>query len=359
MPKSIPDKSNLKELPIFFIIGRERSGTTLLRTLFDAHPNVSIPIEFHFIWLMYNKYYNRKTWTIQQLENFYKELICLPRFHLLTIDKEKLHQDLISMAGENNYSTICKTVLANYISFFDKKELLILGDKCPVYAVHIKKILKAFPEAQIIHLTRDYRDNVLSMLRANIESHVFSSLVYRWKYYNRKVKNAAKVFPDSFITIRYEDLVSDPTVNLKKICNFLKLPYIEETLEFYKKKDDFMRVYPKGVFESIHSNLFKPVSADHVFVWKKKMGPYRVRLADSIVGADAEFWGYERVNRKRDWFLLFLNWPGLAYGRLYFLLGNLVGMLPLSLKVRTVLILAALFSRRWRHIKLNQERNAG
>ncbi|HAH58404.1 MAG TPA: hypothetical protein DCL86_09670, partial [Bacteroidales bacterium] len=30
-------------LPIFFIIGRPRSGTTLLRMLFEAHPQVIIP----------------------------------------------------------------------------------------------------------------------------------------------------------------------------------------------------------------------------------------------------------------------------------------------------------------------------
>ncbi len=38
-------KNKVKSLPFFFIIGRPRSGTTLLRTLFDVHPNVIIPLE--------------------------------------------------------------------------------------------------------------------------------------------------------------------------------------------------------------------------------------------------------------------------------------------------------------------------
>ena len=42
------DINKIKELPIFFIVGSPRSGTTMLRTIFDAHPNVSIPLENPF-----------------------------------------------------------------------------------------------------------------------------------------------------------------------------------------------------------------------------------------------------------------------------------------------------------------------
>ena len=34
-----------KKIGFFFIIGRARSGTTLLRSMFDAHPNVILPDE--------------------------------------------------------------------------------------------------------------------------------------------------------------------------------------------------------------------------------------------------------------------------------------------------------------------------
>jgi hypothetical protein len=358
MSVTVIDKNRIKELPIFFIVGRERSGTTLLRTLFDAHPNVSIPVEFHFIWQMYNKYHRHKTWTIQQLEKFYNELIRLPRFHLLTIDKEKLHHDLISLIGETDYSTICKVVLANYISFFDKNDLLMLGDKCPVYAVYIKQILSVFPEAHVLHLTRDYRDNVLSMLRVNIESHVFSSLVSRWKYYNSKVNDAKKVFPDSFMTIRYEDFVSDPAVYLEKICNFMGLPYNQDVLQFYEKKEDYLKKYPRRIFETgVHSNLFKPITADNIYGWRKKMPSSQVKLADSIIGASAEFWGYQREYHKRNWGLLLLHWPGLAFGTLYYFWGNFVSYLPLGFKIKLLHFLARIYKQGWKRIKAQTDAN--
>ena len=33
----------VRNVPMFFILGRPRTGSTLLRTLFDAHPGVIIP----------------------------------------------------------------------------------------------------------------------------------------------------------------------------------------------------------------------------------------------------------------------------------------------------------------------------
>jgi hypothetical protein len=49
-------------IPFFFILGRPRSGTTLIRTLFDAHPNVKIPPEFPFIPLLARRFRNVKEW---------------------------------------------------------------------------------------------------------------------------------------------------------------------------------------------------------------------------------------------------------------------------------------------------------
>lgn len=38
-------KTTDTSLPIFFIIGRGRSGSTLLQMMLDAHPNIKIPGE--------------------------------------------------------------------------------------------------------------------------------------------------------------------------------------------------------------------------------------------------------------------------------------------------------------------------
>ena len=71
---------NIESLPLFFIIGRPRSGTTLLKTLFDAHPNVNIPIECPVFMALHNRYGETKYWSKNTLSLFYNDLLKLKRF---------------------------------------------------------------------------------------------------------------------------------------------------------------------------------------------------------------------------------------------------------------------------------------
>ncbi len=47
--------------PMLFILGKERSGTTLLQTLLDTHPNIVGPPESKFVLLLYPRFGNIKS----------------------------------------------------------------------------------------------------------------------------------------------------------------------------------------------------------------------------------------------------------------------------------------------------------
>ena len=50
------DLEKIRQTPMFFIVGRPRTGSTLLRTLFDAHPNVTIPQEWPMLLALYRRF---------------------------------------------------------------------------------------------------------------------------------------------------------------------------------------------------------------------------------------------------------------------------------------------------------------
>lgn len=62
------------KIPVFFILGRLRSGTSLLRTLFDAHPNVMIPPEYPQFFYLYARYKDKKQWSQAEIRDFFLEL---------------------------------------------------------------------------------------------------------------------------------------------------------------------------------------------------------------------------------------------------------------------------------------------
>ncbi len=49
MPPTFRDKRAPDRTPVPFIVGVGRSGTTMLRLMLDAHPDLTIPPETHFV----------------------------------------------------------------------------------------------------------------------------------------------------------------------------------------------------------------------------------------------------------------------------------------------------------------------
>lgn len=201
---------NIEAIPFFFIIGRARSGTTLLRMFFDAHPDVCIPIESPLILHLYRKYGNRKFWTKELLESFYEDLTKIRDFEKWEVDPEILKKGILEFEGSISFRTLCKFVYLNYHSIFHKDDIKLIGDKNPVYSVNMPEIFRIFPDAKYIHLTRDYRDHILSMVNVKLLTPVVLFLAYRWKLSARQMSSMKKRYPGSFYTIRYEDLVTNP-----------------------------------------------------------------------------------------------------------------------------------------------------
>lgn len=343
MPEKIAD------IPIFFIIGRERSGTSLLRSLFDAHEHISIPLECRFIVNLYNKYHKKTYWDKKLLMNFFNDLIDQPAFRLFSIDYEELKNNILSMEGNNNYASVCKVVYYSYKSWNQKKDILLLGDKNPSYSLHLKMLIHLFPEAKFIHIIRDYRDNIFSMCKVNFESHIVSSLAYRWKYYNRLIDKTKAKTPDIFYTLKYEDLVEDPAFFMSRICDFLNVDYKPEMLDFYKSREKIMAIYPEKIVTTYQKSLFNPINKSSVNAWRKKLPERKVRIAEYICGDYGKKYNYQKEYKKTDLFIKLLAFPGIIYGHIYFYWIAFLNRLPYSIKIRIFHTLANIFNHYWKN----------
>ncbi|MBW6459734.1 MAG: sulfotransferase [Bacteroidales bacterium] len=351
----------LDQKPFFFILGRPRSGTTLLRTLFDAHPNVQIPPECKFILDLYPKYGKKKSWSEKDLAGFYDDLVQQWRFDIWTIDLEGLKNDLISFTGEAPYSRICKVVYDHYRSFYEKDEMLWFGDKNPGYTIYTERLLKIFPDAKFIQILRDYRDNYVSVKDVDFELPVPSLVATKWKLFYKNVRRASLKNPDRYITVRYEDLVDDPEKEMKTICAFLGIVYRPEMLEFYKKEDEIFKVYPKEFITKYHANLVNKVNKSRSGIWKQKLSVKEVMLADLAVGRTAEEAGYQRQYNRFGISLYLLASPGIILAYALAFLTLLVDKFPYQLRMlilnRGPIAVAKIFLKIFRPAKYREIRN--
>ncbi len=286
------------DLPFYFVIGRPRTGTTLIRTLLDVHPNSMIPPEAPIILQFYGKYGKVTNWTREKILEFYNDLLQEQEWLFLSIgnwpmDREKLKQDMLACEGKNTYANLCQIVNGNYHPYIEK-DLNILGDKNPAYANKTHYLLKMYPNAKIVLIYRDHRDHIQSMNKVDFGKTIVPINAYRWRKFVRINQKLIKKYPDQFYAFRYEDFVADPKPHFREICDFLGIKHNDEVFDFYKHKGKIQGEENIEMLEKYHSSLFKPISTRNVGNWKDTLTDEEVLMADAVVGKYAERAGYER-----------------------------------------------------------------
>jgi hypothetical protein len=300
--------------------------------MLDAHPNVVIPHESQVILNLFRKYGRITIWRQKDIKRFVKDLEDQQIYGIWNLDKKQLEASLLACKGHYRFHDLIKILYIHFISIYPKSDIQIIGDKNPVYSYNFGQIFKIFPEARFIHLTRDYRDQILSMRKMDFEIHHPALVSFRWKLSVKMIQPYKKKFPENFFSVRYEDLVADPETTLKELCDFLSIEFDPGIIEFYKKKatDDFL---PEYAMKKYHASLFNPVSSEKVDTWKQKLSVREIKMADAVVGKSAEIVGHQRIYTRPDWGVLILVLPFLVYGHIWNIWRQIMNLLPLKLKL--------------------------
>lgn len=342
--------------PIFFIMGRPRSGTTLLSTLFDAHPNVKIPPEFPIMLPLYQRFRRVRQWDQATIHRFvafiwHHNVFIHRTLENLKIDREAFTAELMKLEGRGTVQDFLKKVNEQVFSLFPKGEIRMIGDKNPVYSIYTRRFMRIFPEAKFVCIVRDYRDNFVSMRRLSdlkLEAPILPLQVWRWRYVARLFLDCQKRWPGRFLLIRYEDLVTDKENLMQRICLFLDLPYDPGVFDFHLRKEETFRTYDNPLVERFHGSLMNPVNTGRMDQWKKDLTEEEVRMADAVAGSTADLLGYARNQKGFDPARWLRSRPACLYGwlifKLYYWGSYLPARLSLWMSVR-LLVLVRIWHR--------------
>ena len=309
-----------------FIVGRGRSGTTLLTSMLNSDDSVAIAPESLFIMYTYNKYFTRCL-DKKTIAEFDHDVWLESRMENWGLNRQGLTEWLEKFGTGSNFNTICKIVYERYAFDHGKNSVRCVGDKNPHYSLFIKELIKIFPDAKFIHLVRDYRDNIVSYQNVPFDCNSVPALAYRWNRYNQLLIDSAKENPHKFFMVRYEDLVVQTKPTLQKICNFLNVNFTEQMLDFYQNKNELHFKW--------HDNLNSPVNNKSVGGWKKKLSEPQVQVAEKICGELGETLGYTTSQDPSSQKLIWHNY-GILVGWLVTELERLVFKIPLPLRAQVV-----------------------
>jgi Sulfotransferase family len=212
-----------------FIVGCGRSGTTLLRAMLNAHSAFAVPSESYFpVW--FSRFPNRyRRWDGRSVESFFTELSSHNYFAMWGLSPDKVHAALQS-AGPEDFSQAVRTVYALYAQ---EKGKTRYADKTPIFVSHMRRLADLFPEAVFIHLLRDGRDVALSIMDVTWGPDDLDQAALYWKQQVRRgLKAADALGPGRYYSLRYEDLLAAPAVELERLCHFVGVEYSEQMLSY-------------------------------------------------------------------------------------------------------------------------------
>ncbi len=317
---------DLSKIPMFFILGRPRSGTTLLTTLFNAHPNIRIAPEFPVMLFLYQRFKNVKKWDESTIRSFVEHVFYYSKFNIrrvenLKLDKEFIIGELLKYKDVGSIQLFLKSI--NYFAFslYNKEETLWIGDKNPVYSMSANRFRKIFPDAKFICIIRDYRDNFISIKKlaekeVAVEAPVLSLQAGRWRIFTRLFLRLKRRYPDKFYILRYEDLVSEQEKTFRSLCDFLGIAYDPSVFDFHKKKEETVNTYGNYIYEKFHENLLKPINTGRMNTWQTVLTEEEVGMADQIAGKYADRLGYERKDKRFRFGLFLKSAPMLIYNHI-------------------------------------------
>ena len=166
------------------------------------------------------------------------------------------------------------------------------GDKTPENVRYLDELWAMFPRCQIIHMIRDPRANVASRLKLEWASDDVVSNAVKWKLDTRAGRRFARSLPNaaqSYLEVRYEELVGAPEATLQRVCGFLGEAYLPEMLSFYRSKEVLFKNEPWK------DTTFAPVTTDYIETWRKSLSRAQISLIERIVAPEMLELGYSRT----------------------------------------------------------------
>jgi len=284
--------------PAPFIVGVSRSGTTLLRLMLDAHPDLAIPPETHFIPNAVRASANSKDPHRDFLEAVVTDN---PRWKDYRIDANHLRERIDGVRPFDTGEAI-RVFYETYVERFDKPRW---GDKTPAYCRSMQLISRVLPEARFVHLIRDGRDVALSTMRAQMGPQTVEKWAERWKLLIERAREAAESLGEAYMEVRYENLISSPELVLKDLCAFVDLPWDTTMLRYQdraaERVEEINQDLPRRTGKqrvAAHALTSHPPQKSRVAAWKTEMTREQVVSFEKVAGAMLTELGYERMTRR-------------------------------------------------------------
>ena len=196
-----------------FVVGMWRSGTSLLYSLLNQHPQIGLMYEADLFLLrpLFSDKGSKRDWLGRW--EFWNS--ALSRHN---ISPERIASRVPDLA------TGARAVWTEY------SDALVFGEKSPNCYDCLQTLSQEFPDARFLIIWRDLADICRSMVRARADASFFAKpgILHRAIIGYHKLKLGCDALERSGVPlhqIQYEEMIDQPTAVMNGICEFLAIPF--------------------------------------------------------------------------------------------------------------------------------------
>jgi hypothetical protein len=283
--------NSLEAKPVF-LTGFPKSGTTLLLSLLDSHPELCVfPKETKFFELVQREIKEDRE---RRIERFFARSFLGSQFGMqdpiqIQVEKEKYFQALNQRWEASNFK----------ISAFLSAAVLAYGDvagqagrkwwveKTPQTERQGRLLAQWYPGMRMIYLVRDPRANSAAMKTWRQRSGLSIGVprfCHGWAVSLGQNQRNRKYCP--VLTLRYEDLVADTSSSMKRVCEFLEILSHSLMLSPTLGGKPFHG-------NSIYGARFSGVSDSSLYKWREVLTAREVGQIQGLLGHLMQELGYE------------------------------------------------------------------
>ena len=311
-----------------FVIGPARSGTTLMISLLDSHPELSVvPLEIKF----YANYFERFNANVSyaKLNDFMlnqSKIRVLKEHKISTLDpcntgfvnfknvdyqviKEEMQRNIMKYSNDFKLSMVGKYICDFHVAYNKALGLPVKKGFAVKEGNHglpyINEIKGDFKNARFVVIVRDPRDMYTSfkrialMVQAGEEYTSFSGSIsvmeHLFSYHNQGKRcydymNYFNISNDNecFLFVRYEDLVNNSRSVMKDVASFIGINFDEILLKPTTAGNPWYG-------NASNKNKFDSINNSRTIKWRKELKKSEILLIEYFLTNYMKQWDYDMI----------------------------------------------------------------
>lgn len=271
----------------FFLVGADRSGTTLLRLMLNAHSQLHVPRESWFLSGLLDVLPMDRPLSSNETDRAIEVIRTHGRWRDWEIGDEQLRARLRSLAAP----LLSEVVDAVFRLSGERAGKRYWGDKTPAYVRDMDRLGALFPCAKFIHVVRDARDVCLSLSKVRWHGHTFKEWGAYWsEAVEAGIASGHRLGQQRYLEVRYEDLVLHDERELVRICRFLDMSFESGMLKYYENAERHVAPWEKH----LHRKAMAPPKPGNVGRWRTDMSRLQLLSVEAMASRTMRRLGQER-----------------------------------------------------------------